>query len=62
MDADAFEAFEEAGGAFDPAQAKALEEHILSKGGSVEADQLYTRFRGRLPGVDALLKGRGLVA
>ena len=62
MDADAFEAFEEAGGAFDAAQAKALEEHILSKGGSVEADQLYTRFRGRLPGVDALLKGRGLVA
>ena len=62
MDADAFEAFEEAGGAFDPAQAKALEEHILSKGGSVEADTLYTRFRGRLPGVEALLKGRGLTA
>lgn len=62
MDADAFEAFEEAGSAFDPAQAQALEEHILSKGGSVEADTLYTRFRGRLPGVEALLKGRGLVA
>lgn len=62
MDADAFEAFEEAGGAFDPDQAKALEEHILSKGGSVEADTLYKRFRGRLPGVEALLKGRGLSA
>lgn len=62
MDADAFEAFEEAGSAFDPATAKALEEHILSKGGSVDAAELYTAFRGRLPGVDALLKGRGLAA
>ena len=62
MDADAFAAFEEAGGAFDPERAKALEENILSTGGSVEPDVLYTRFRGRLPGVDALLKGRGLAA
>ncbi len=62
MDADAFAAFEEAGGAFDPATAKSLEEHILSKGGSVDAGELYEAFRGRLPGVEALLKGRGLVA
>tara|TARA_R110002124_G_scaffold135697_1_gene298678 strand:+ start:12789 stop:14810 length:2022 start_codon:yes stop_codon:yes gene_type:complete len=62
MDADAFAAFEEAGGAFDPAIAKSLEDNILSKGGSVEAADLYTRFRGRLPGVEALLKGRGLAA
>ncbi|MEP2531856.1 M3 family metallopeptidase [Shimia sp.] len=62
MDADAFAAFEEAGSAFDPATAEALEAHILSTGGSVEAEQLYTRFRGRLPGVEALLKGRGLMA
>jgi peptidyl-dipeptidase Dcp len=60
MDADAFAAFEEAGGAFDPVMAKSLEDNILSKGGSVEAGALYTRFRGRLPGADALLKGRGL--
>ncbi len=60
MDADAFEAFEEAGGAFDPKMAKALETHILSAGGSQEADVLYTAFRGRMPGVEALLKGRGL--
>ncbi|MBF9043340.1 peptidase M3 [Rhodobacterales bacterium HKCCE4037] len=60
MDADAFEAFEEAGGAFDPEMAKALETHILSAGGSREADVLYTAFRGRMPGVEALLKGRGL--
>ncbi|CUH83017.1 M3 family metallopeptidase [Thalassovita mediterranea] len=61
MDADAFAAFEEAGGAFDPDRAKALEEHILSTGGSQEAEDLYVAFRGRLPGVEALLKGRGLV-
>ncbi len=62
MDADAFAAFEEAGGAFDPERAKALEEHILSTGGSREAEELYLAFRGRLPGVEALLKGRGLIA
>ncbi|MES0863849.1 M3 family metallopeptidase [Ruegeria sp. SCPT10] len=62
MDADAFAAFEEAGGAFDPERAKALEENILSTGGSREAEDLYLAFRGRLPGVEALLKGRGLIA
>tara|TARA_R110002049_G_scaffold44333_3_gene129893 strand:- start:141391 stop:143028 length:1638 start_codon:yes stop_codon:yes gene_type:complete len=62
MDADAFEAFEEAGGAFDAERAKALETHILSTGGSRDPAELYTAFRGRLPGVAALLKGRGLAA
>jgi len=60
MDADAFEAFEEAGDAFDPATAQRLEQFILSTGGSQDAEALYTAFRGRLPGVEALLKGRGL--
>ncbi len=62
MDADAFAAFEEAGNAFESETARALETHILSAGGTVEADDLYIRFRGRLPGIEALLKGRGLVA
>ncbi|MGJ8628035.1 MAG: M3 family metallopeptidase [Sulfitobacter sp.] len=62
MDADAFEAFQEAGGAFDKERANALEKHILSTGGSRDAAELYTAFRGRLPGVEALLKGRGLAA
>lgn len=62
MDADAFAAFEEAGSAFDAGMAKKLERHILSAGGSAEAQDLYTQFRGRMPGVDALLKGRGLAA
>ncbi|MCI2394261.1 M3 family metallopeptidase [Aliiroseovarius sediminis] len=60
MDADAFDAFKETGDAFDPEMAQKLHDHILSKGGSVEAEDLYTAFRGRLPGVEALLKGRGL--
>ncbi|SMR81580.1 peptidyl-dipeptidase Dcp Metallo peptidase. MEROPS family M03A [Aliiroseovarius halocynthiae] len=60
MDADAFDAFTETGDAFDPAMAEKLENHILSKGGSVDAADLYTAFRGRLPGVEPLLKGRGL--
>jgi len=62
MDADAFAAFEEADGAFDPERARALETHILSRGGSEDAEALYCAFRGRLPGVEALLKGRGLAA
>ena len=60
MDADAFAAFEEAGDPFDPETAKKLEQTVLSSGGSVDAAELYKAFRGRLPGVDALLKGRGL--
>ena len=62
MDADAFESFKEAGGAFDPERAAALEANILSTGGSRDAGELYVAFRGRLPGVEALLKGRGLAA
>lgn len=61
MDADAFAAFEEAGDPFDPATAARLERFILAAGGSEEAESLYTRFRGRMPGVEALLKGRGLL-
>jgi peptidyl-dipeptidase Dcp len=62
MDADAFDAFLEGDGPFDEALAKSLEDNILSVGGSVEADVLYRQFRGRMPGVEALLKGRGLAA
>ncbi|MDJ0991997.1 MAG: M3 family metallopeptidase [Dinoroseobacter sp.] len=60
MDADAFAAFEEVGDPFDASVAEKLETSILSAGGSAEADLLYKNFRGRLPGVAALLKGRGL--
>jgi len=60
MDADAFEAFLEAGDPFDASTAKRLAEEIYTKGGSVPPEDAFTAFRGRLPGIDALLKGRGL--
>jgi len=61
MDADAFAAFEEAGDAFDAGVAARLEQFILSAGGSQDAEALYMQFRGRMPGVEPLLKGRGLL-
>ncbi|MCL4068181.1 M3 family metallopeptidase [Pseudomonas sp. GX19020] len=61
MDADAFAAFEETGNAFDPEMAAKLERYILSAGGSEDPEQLYLKFRGAMPGVEALLKGRGLL-
>lgn len=60
MDADAFDAFREAGDPFDAATAARLEQFILSAGGSQDAEALYRQFRGRMPGVAPLLKGRGL--
>ncbi len=61
MDADAFEAFREAGDIFDPETARKLEQDILSRGGSLPADQLWIKFRERMPGVGPLLTGRGLI-
>jgi peptidyl-dipeptidase Dcp len=60
LDADAFEAFEETGNAFDPATAKRLRDYIYSAGNLRDPDEAYKAFRGRLPTVDALLKKRGL--
>ncbi|OGU80892.1 MAG: peptidase M3 [Ignavibacteria bacterium RBG_16_35_7] len=59
LDADAFEAFEE-NGLFDQATALSFRKNILEKGGSEDPMELYKRFRGREPKVDALLKRRGL--
>ena len=61
MDADAFEAFEETGDPFNPDMAARLEKFVLSAGGSEEAETLYTAFRGRMPGPEALLRGRGFL-
>ncbi len=61
MDADAFAAFTEAGDPFDPETAARLEKYILSAGGSEDPSVLYTKFRGRMPGVEPLLIGRGLL-
>lgn len=61
MDADAFEAFEETGNAFDPATAKKLAEFIYSAGNRRDPAEAYTLFRGRLPTSQAMLKNRGLI-
>ncbi len=60
MDADAFAAFEETGDVFDTATAARLGECIYSAGGSRDPGALYEAFRGRMPGVEALLEHRGL--
>jgi peptidyl-dipeptidase Dcp len=59
LDADAFEAFEEAGDIFDPATAKRLHDFVYSAGGSRDPADAYKAFRGRLPSADALLRKRG---
>ena len=61
MDADAFDAFEEAGDIFDPATAKRLHDDIYSSGGSRDPEDAYLAFRGREPEPDALLRRRGLL-
>ena len=61
MDEDIFSAFEEAGNPFDAKLANSLEKNILSQGNSIDPELAYVKFRGKLPKVDALLKGRGLV-
>lgn len=60
MDADAFDAFKEAGDIFDRATAARLKEHIYTAGNRRDPEEAYVAFRGRGPEIDALLKGRGL--
>ena len=60
LDADAFSVFKE-NGIFDSATAERFRECILSKGGTEHPMDLYVRFRGEKPSVDALLKRSGLL-
>jgi peptidyl-dipeptidase Dcp len=60
LDADGFEAFKEKG-IFDPETARSFRSNILEKGGTVPPMELYLKFRGREPDVEALLKNRGLI-
>lgn len=61
LDADAFEAFEDTGNAFDPATAQRLRDFVYSAGNLRDPAEAYKSFRGRLPTPDALLRKRGLV-
>ncbi|MCZ6591858.1 MAG: M3 family metallopeptidase [Alphaproteobacteria bacterium] len=59
LDADAFQAFKEAGDSFDPALAEKLRHYIYSSGGSMDPEDAYVGFRGELPSPDALLEKEG---
>ena len=60
LDADAFEYFKE-NDLFDPKIAAAFKTHVLSKGGTEDPLELYVKFRGQKPKVEALLKRSGLL-
>ncbi len=59
LDTDGFELFKQKG-IFDPETARKFKEYVLEKGGSEDPMELYIRFRGQAPTVDALLRNRGL--
>jgi len=60
LDADAFQAFKETS-LFDPKTAESFRRNILARGNTEEPMDLYKKFRGREPKVEALLKRRGLL-
>lgn len=60
LDADAFNAFLEAGDIFDKTTADKFKSEILSKGSTDEAMNMYVRFRGKQPSIDAVLKNNGM--
>ncbi len=60
LDADAFDAFVETGDIFNTEVADKFRKYVLAPGGIDDAMQMYVNFRGKEPGIDALLKNRGL--
>ncbi len=61
LDADAFDAFVEAGDPFDPKVAAALKRFIYGSGNSLEPRAAYAQFRGRAAQVEPMLRKKGLV-
>ncbi|MDH5778849.1 MAG: M3 family metallopeptidase, partial [Gammaproteobacteria bacterium] len=61
LSADAFAKFEETG-IFDPASGQSFLHNILEKGGTQEPMELFIKFRGREPTIDALLRHSGITA
>ncbi|SMG52462.1 peptidyl-dipeptidase Dcp [Marivirga sericea] len=59
LDADAFALFQEKG-IFNKEVSQSFKDNILSKGGSQHPMELYKKFRGREPKIEALLKRAGL--
>ncbi len=61
LEADAWQAFVEAGDAFDADVAARLKAQIYSRGDSVEPGAAFRAFRGRDAGVEPMLRDRGLI-
>jgi peptidyl-dipeptidase Dcp len=59
LDADAFAAFKE-NGIFDQETARAFRDNVLSRGGTENPMELYKRFRGQEPSIDALMRRDGI--
>jgi peptidyl-dipeptidase Dcp len=59
LTADAWEAFTEAGGAWDKAVARRLRDNVFSVGNTIDPADGYRAFRGRDPGIGALMRKRG---
>jgi len=59
LSADAWEAFEQAGGPYDKTVAKRLLDNVLSTGNTIDPAEDYRNFRGRDPGIAALMRKRG---
>lgn len=59
LTADAYQAFMEAGGPYDPAVAARLREHVFSRGNTIDPAEAYRAFRGRDPRIGALMAKRG---
>jgi peptidyl-dipeptidase Dcp len=62
LTADAFEAFTDAGGPYDHAVASRLHKLVLAVGNTIDPAQAYRAFRGKDPGIDALMRKRGFPA
>ncbi|MFD1303320.1 M3 family metallopeptidase [Methylobacterium marchantiae] len=62
LDADAFDAFREAGDIFDRETAARLRKFVYGAGNLRDPGEAYIAFRGRLPSIDPLLRKRGLAA
>ncbi len=61
LDADAFEAFVEAGDVFDAATAARLKACVYASGDSIEPGEAYRAFRGRDARIEPMLRERGLL-
>ncbi|WP_439257637.1 oligopeptidase A [Lonepinella sp. BR2271] len=59
LSADAYSRFEEEG-IFNPVTGQSFLDEILTRGGSEEPMQLFERFRGRKPNLEALLRHKGI--